>query len=156
MPAIETETRATGARSDWRPARPWLDRLIRRDSIAPEDPIHPCGCNVKLDLREVIYPVLGELGRTERGIRDRRVDAHLNAGRLTDLMRLSLPHDALLADPEALAGQLAGADCDSVIELFISGDEPAEEQRRRFEKVSAAKAALLRAASATLHRRGRP
>jgi len=156
MPVIETHTRATGMRSDWTPARAWLDRLIRRDAIAGDDPVHPCGCNVKLDLREVVYPVLEDLGRTESGIENRRVDAHISPGRLADIVRLALPHHELLANPEGLAERLVGDGCDSIIELFLTADAPTDEQRRSFARVSAAKAQLLRAASAAPRRRGRP
>lgn len=69
----------------WAPSRQEVLELTQQDEILAGEPLKPCGCGVKLDLNEIVYPVLEE-SRFNDLIR--RVDSAPVSGRLKYFRRI--------------------------------------------------------------------
>lgn len=130
----------------WVPSRVEVERLCVEGAIPEGAEIKPCGCGVKLDLGEVVYPVLEELGALQ-GF-GARCDAARVDARLAFSSRIVAP--AGQADPLGgraaelpRSGALAG-----LVSLTPQFYEDPEGARRRFKAIAEGTRGLLARAAA--------
>ena len=104
----------------WMLSESFLDGLTRQDAIHAKADMKPCGCSVKLDLKDVVYPALrAEFAGAQSLNIGTRVDAALRPGRVTAARRFVIPTADLegpaLAQTAKLIADFGG---DTLVELF--------------------------------------
>lgn len=147
---IETKSGNFNTLDGWTMKKDFLAEVAARDVIGSASEMRPCGCGVKLDLRDVVYPALHENGDTYGYGLGRRVDAAVRKGAFAGWKRFVMPLEDLLKgrdEFERVAKEMAEFGCDSVVELFSTsrnyfGDPKGT--RREFARAVRAKTRLLK------------
>ena len=106
--------------------------------------IRPCGCSIKVDLDEIVYPVLDSISQ-KKNVEilknfNKRVDAWINKGRFFDMQRFVIDlHVINRTKIIDLILDFAGNAENSVIELNIissSDQENSFEEKKVFENLN--------------------
>lgn len=87
---MKTKTQNYSHLSGWSPDATWLKEVAQAEQVSANSSILPCGCGVKLDLNDVVYPVVREkLFERKTGVTrlGERVDASVFQGRFHGLHR---------------------------------------------------------------------
>ncbi|MCB9025782.1 MAG: hypothetical protein H6625_05660 [Bdellovibrionaceae bacterium] len=109
---------------NWMPKNKLIVDEIQRETV--EDifgELYPCGCGVKLDLYDVIYPVLDKIVSPKfLKFSKIRVDASQYLGRFKNLSRISLNHHDLIREKNVFENLIKEFSPQSIIEFFSTED----------------------------------
>lgn len=147
---IETKSKSFNTLDGWTLKKDFLAEVAAQDVIGAASEMRPCGCGVKLDLRDVVYPALHDNGDTFGFGLGRRVDAAVRKGAFAGWKRFVMPLDDLLKGKDAfekVAKEMAEFGCDSVVELFSTARNyfaDPQGTRREFARAVRAKTRLLK------------
>ena len=85
--------------------------------------LYPCGCGVKLDLLDVVYPALKKLDHPKHLLYSKnRNDASIYLGKFRELNRLSFNHHNLKQERNCFQKLIEEKNPHSIIELFSTKD----------------------------------
>ena len=127
----------------WTPSVDSLVAAAEGFAVSKPEEMRPCGCGVKLDLQDVVYPALESSGTA---VDLARVDAHSQPGRFRDSCRVVVDFSELAARREEIASRMAEFRPGSVIELLTTGRNyfaDREGTKNEFSSVTAEKFRLL-------------
>jgi selenophosphate synthase len=128
----------------WAPSLAEIVKWCTGFEVQSRAEMKPCGCSVKLDLQDVVYPALRQVGLASR------VDAHVHAGKIAESRRLVIPLKDLSAKADSWASAIAEFGAESVIELFSTSSDYFKERdktRAEFAKFMSEKSRILDLAS---------
>lgn len=150
MKKISSQTNDPFRIDGWMPAKAWIQTQSDDFQLADKSLMRPCGCGIKLDLQDVVYPAIKEIisGRRGEGAfsSHHRVDSHIYPGQFKNLVRKTVSKKQLLASNSSLDLQLNFPEADSVIALFSTSLDyfrERESTRSEFKSVLAATVDLL-------------
>lgn len=135
----------------WTPTEESLQSLSEGCEIQSKSEMRPCGCGIKLDLQDVVYPALREI-REEKSLTGfgSRVDAHVSTGSFLGFQRFLVKHADLAKKKTEIAQAMAAFGGHSVIELFTTATDYFQNRRelqKEFRRLLREKRDLLEMAS---------
>lgn len=98
----------------WTPSQKWIRKTSEVCQISSKEEIRPCGCGVKLDLQDVVYPALAAADEKLSV----RVDNSVHPGRFIEANRFILNVKDLVLKRDSLINTFREIGMDTVIELF--------------------------------------
>lgn len=113
-PSIETISADFQHIDGWTPSEAWVRQTSEACQISSREEIRPCGCGVKLDLQDVVYPALAAADEKLAV----RVDNSVHRGRFIEARRFVLSVADIASSRDRLIQDFKTVGADSVIELF--------------------------------------
>lgn len=120
--AIKTVSTNPATLDGWTLTESFVAQTTAADQVAEKSDMRPCGCSVKLDLKDVVYPAFRKNDPTaneDYGM-GTRVDAAVLAGAPLASSRFFARHQDLLnpATARSVSARIASFGCNSLVELF--------------------------------------
>lgn len=131
-----------------------INQITKADQVAEKADMRPCGCSIKLDLKDVVYPAFRQNDDQTNAefTMGKRVDAAVLPGAPVASSRFFIPH-AELANPSAtekIANAMAAFGSNSLVELFSTSRKyfaDREGTRNEFAEMMQSKTGLLQSVS---------
>lgn len=120
-------------KSNWNIENSFFEKLINEFNVDPKKPLRACGCGVKIDLDQIVYPALEEIAQKNNSIFknqiNKRRDSFSYRGKFKSLHRICSKN--LDEFEKKLVQATENIAFNAVIELFSSGFN----YYRNFEKL---------------------
>lgn len=137
---IETLSQNSKNMEGWTPSPGSIEKILLNSEIESADEMRPCGCGIKLDLRDLVYPALqgvsSQINKEELGGVGLRVDAHVHAGHYHESRREILQVSELVCRSQEYSSRLAEFNADSVIELLSIDDHYFEDKKSAIQRTA--------------------
>jgi selenophosphate synthase len=130
----------------WTPTLDSIREHVVRDVMASTDPLHPCGCSVKLDLERIVYRTLNQYDDFVLVGHKKRVDSHSHLGRFLSFKRCVFPLGSAISEIDRIRNEIVRFEPESIIELFTTSKNQfthESETVRQFEEAMAVKLKLF-------------
>lgn len=131
---------------DWMISIDDLKNFEKENTVSPHSKIVPCGCGVKVDLNDIVYPTIQSFSATHSIYSNERLDAFFAEGELKSIKRIVIHLNSNLEQLQKVAEEIFDYRPDILLELITVDFELIEsdiEKKRKFELVYKLKCDLL-------------
>ncbi len=133
---MKTVSQDYNTKQGWTLTTDSLSHIESNSYVDSNSKIYPCGCGVKVDLQEIVYPVTQT--KDERIYINERVDVHFSSGSFEEIKRIVLRLDATQSELGKLAEEVMLFQPNFYLELISADFEKIDiesERKNKYEKL---------------------
>ncbi len=131
---------------DWMISLEDLKKFEKDNTVSPQSKIVPCGCGVKVDLADIVYPTIQSFSTSHSLYNNERLDAFFAEGELESIKRIVIPLNSTVDQIQFFANEIFNYRPDVLLELITVDFEAIEsdfDKKRKFESIYKLKCDLL-------------
>jgi len=131
---------------DWTISLEELKKFEKDYTVSPSSKIVPCGCGVKVDLNDIVYPTIQSFSKNNSLYNNERLDAFFATGELESIQRIVIPLNSNASQIQNAAKEIFNYRPDILLELMTVDFESVEsdvDKKKKFELIYKLKCDLL-------------